>query len=171
MKTISVALAFVAVAGTLAAVEPAFAQSPGEGQARAVDARTSEAVEGWGGNPRYGIYRTRDGRYLTVSLLEKKFWDAFCRLHGREDLINPHETEADRLTTHAERILRDVTNSHRAMSADLRAAARNEPLVNGEERGEDEQGEPREAGARRRRPAAGRDNPFVDLEPPSWVEN
>ena len=35
---------------------------------------------------------------------------------------------AQLLTTHAERILRDVTNSHRAMTADLRAAARNEPL-------------------------------------------
>ena len=61
------------------------------------------AIEGWGGNPRYGIYRTRDGKYLTVSLLEKKFWDAFCRLHGRDELINPDETEADRLTSHGAR--------------------------------------------------------------------
>ena len=78
------------------------------------------------------------------------------------------------LTTHAERILRDVTNSHRAMSADLRAAARNEPLANGEDGGAaeaEETPEPRDPGARRRRPGAGRENPFVDLEPPSWVEN
>jgi hypothetical protein len=78
------------------------------------------------------------------------------------------------LTTHAERILRDVTNSHRAMSADLRAAARNEPLVNGDDRGQDEpeeMREPREAGGPRRRAGAGRENPFADLEPPSWVEN
>ncbi|GIK86726.1 MAG: CoA transferase [Betaproteobacteria bacterium] len=68
-----------------------------------VDPRQAGAVEGWGGNPRYGIYRTRDGRYLTVSLLEKTYWDAFCRLTGREDLINPHETQADRLTTHGGR--------------------------------------------------------------------
>lgn len=61
------------------------------------------AVEGWGGNPRYGIYRTRDGKYVTVSLLEKKFWDKFCRIVSREDLINDAETEADRLTTHGER--------------------------------------------------------------------
>ena len=74
------------------------------------------------------------------------------------------------LTTHAERILRDVTNSHRAMSADLRAAARNEPLAAAEngERGED--AEPREA-PRPRRSDTGGDNPFADLEPPSWVEN
>jgi hypothetical protein len=73
------------------------------------------------------------------------------------------------LTTHAERILRDVTNSHRAMSADLRAAARNEPLAPLEEREPAAEGEPRET------PRAGRassiDNPFADLEPPSWVEN
>ncbi|MBK7472270.1 MAG: CoA transferase [Betaproteobacteria bacterium] len=71
--------------------------------ARAIDPRQGDAIEGWGGNPRYGIYRTRDGRYVTVSLLEKKFWDAFCRLQGREDLINPDETEADRLTSHGAR--------------------------------------------------------------------
>ena len=62
------------------------------------------------------------------------------------------------LTTHAERILRDVTNSHRAMSADLRAAARNEPLVNGDDgRAPDEAAEPRrrrDAPAPPRAPAA-----------------
>ena len=78
------------------------------------------------------------------------------------------------LTTHAERILRDVTNSHRAMSADLRASSRNEPLVNGDEPEQsepEEMREPRESGGRQRRPGAGRENPFADLEPPSWVEN
>src|ERR671921_1347485 len=47
------------------------------------------------------------------------------------------------LTTHAERILRDVTNSHRAMSADLRAAARDESLPG---MAEDEPEEARESG-------------------------
>jgi crotonobetainyl-CoA:carnitine CoA-transferase CaiB-like acyl-CoA transferase len=65
-----------------------------------VDRAQTAELEGFGGNPRYGIYRTRDGKYVTVSLLEKKFWDAFCELQGRPDLINPHETEADRLTAH-----------------------------------------------------------------------
>jgi len=68
-----------------------------------VDPAQTGAVEGWGGNPRYGIYRTRDGKYITVSLLEKHFWDAFCRSQGREDLINPDETEFDRLSTHGAR--------------------------------------------------------------------
>ncbi|MBN8478301.1 MAG: CoA transferase [Burkholderiales bacterium] len=68
-----------------------------------VDPASAGAVEGWGGNPRYGIYRTRDAKYVTVSLLEKKYWDAFCRSQGREDLVNPDETPADRLSTHGER--------------------------------------------------------------------
>lgn len=74
------------------------------------------------------------------------------------------------LTTHAERILRDVTNSHRAMTADLRVASRNEPVAAADN---GEAGEPSETGeaARPRRRAAGGDNPFADLEPPSWVEN
>lgn len=59
-----------------------------------------QRVEGWGGNPRYGIYRTRDDRYMTVSLLERELWERFCGAFGREDLINPDETEGDRLTTH-----------------------------------------------------------------------
>jgi crotonobetainyl-CoA:carnitine CoA-transferase CaiB-like acyl-CoA transferase len=71
--------------------------------AERVDPGQVRQIEGFGGNPRYGIYRTRDGRYLTVSLLEKKFWDTFCRLQGRDDLINPDETEADRLSTHGAR--------------------------------------------------------------------
>jgi alpha-methylacyl-CoA racemase len=71
--------------------------------ARRADPSQTAEVEGWGGNPRYGIYRTRDGKYVTVSLLEKKFWDAFCELHGRADLVNPGETEADRLTGHGAR--------------------------------------------------------------------
>ena len=71
--------------------------------ARRADPSQTGEIEGWGGNPRYGIYRTRDGKYVTVSLLEKKFWDAFCELHGRADLVNPEETEADRLTGHGTR--------------------------------------------------------------------
>ena len=82
------------------------------------------------------------------------------------------------MTTHAERILRDVTNSHRAISAELRAAGRDdvsparptpaatadEPAPGGEKRATP--GAPRPARAR-----ASGDNPFADLEPPSWVES
>ena len=64
---------------------------------------TPSRVEGWGGNPRYGLYRTRDGRYMSVSLLEKELWRRFCEAFGREDLFNPDETAADRLTAHGPR--------------------------------------------------------------------
>ncbi|OGA77320.1 MAG: hypothetical protein A3G81_09400 [Betaproteobacteria bacterium RIFCSPLOWO2_12_FULL_65_14] len=96
-----------------------------------VDPANTGAVEGWGGNPRYGIYRTRDGKYLTVSLLERHYWNAFCRKYGREDLINPDETEADRLTTHGVRgvLYREflealfVTKDRDAWIEELHAAA------------------------------------------------
>jgi alpha-methylacyl-CoA racemase len=36
-----------------------------------------------GGVAMYGVYRTRDDRFLTVGALEPKFWEAFCRAIGR----------------------------------------------------------------------------------------
>ena len=35
-----------------------------------------------GGSPRYQIYRTADGGYLSAAPLEQRFWDVFCRLIG-----------------------------------------------------------------------------------------
>lgn len=43
-----------------------------------------------GGVPCYGLYRTRDGRYLAVGALESKFWDALCDAIGRPDLEKRH---------------------------------------------------------------------------------
>ncbi len=39
-----------------------------------------------GGWPCYGVYGTRDGRYMSLGALEPHFWAEFCRLVGREDL-------------------------------------------------------------------------------------
>lgn len=39
-----------------------------------------------GSFPNYAIYRTRDGRGLSVGALEAKFWAAFCAGIGRPDL-------------------------------------------------------------------------------------
>jgi len=36
-----------------------------------------------GGAACYGVYRTKDDRFLSVAPLEPKFWDAFCRAIGR----------------------------------------------------------------------------------------
>lgn len=39
-----------------------------------------------GGSPVYSLYRTQDGRALSVAALEPKFWSGFCRAVGRPDL-------------------------------------------------------------------------------------
>jgi crotonobetainyl-CoA:carnitine CoA-transferase CaiB-like acyl-CoA transferase len=40
-----------------------------------------------GGVPCYGVYPTRDGRWLAVGALEAKFWRALCSTIGRDDLV------------------------------------------------------------------------------------
>jgi len=56
------------------------------------------ALEVWGGNPRYSTYRTRDGKAVTVALLEARTWHRFCEFVGRADLIYD-ESLADRHST------------------------------------------------------------------------
>lgn len=41
-----------------------------------------------GANANYNIYATKDGRYLSVGCLEKKFWGNLCRVLGREELVD-----------------------------------------------------------------------------------
>jgi crotonobetainyl-CoA:carnitine CoA-transferase CaiB-like acyl-CoA transferase len=43
-----------------------------------------------GGVPCYGVYPTRDGRWLAVGALEAKFWRALCETIGRPDLVAGH---------------------------------------------------------------------------------
>ncbi|HKF71891.1 MAG TPA: CoA transferase [Stellaceae bacterium] len=38
-----------------------------------------------GGTARYHVYRTSDGRFITLGAVERKFWDAFCRAVGHDD--------------------------------------------------------------------------------------
>jgi len=40
-----------------------------------------------GGLACYGVYRARDGRYLTVGALEPRFWEALCGALGHPELI------------------------------------------------------------------------------------
>ena len=37
--------------------------------------------------PCYGLYKTSDGRYMSLGALESKFWKNFCMAVGREDLL------------------------------------------------------------------------------------
>ena len=53
-----------------------------------------------GGLACYDLYRTRDGRHLAVGALERKFWDRFCEVLGREDL-KPRHLPADAAVTQA----------------------------------------------------------------------
>ncbi|NGQ93595.1 CoA transferase [Brevibacillus sp. SYP-B805] len=38
----------------------------------------------------YYLYETRDGRFVSLAALEKKFWENFCKAVGREDWIGDH---------------------------------------------------------------------------------
>ena len=40
-----------------------------------------------GGTARYHVYRTADGKFLTLGAVEQKFWAAFCRAVGRDAWI------------------------------------------------------------------------------------
>lgn len=60
-------------------------------------------IEVWGTNPRYRTYATKDGRAVTVGLLEAKVWAKFCNAIGRPDLIVREEKLEDRLTSHGAR--------------------------------------------------------------------
>ena len=48
------------------------------------------------------MYPTRDGKAVTVCLLETRTWERFCKFIGRADLIY-EETHADRHTSHGDR--------------------------------------------------------------------
>ncbi len=43
-----------------------------------------------GGLACYRVYETADGRFLTVSALESKFWIRLCEVIGRADLVDRH---------------------------------------------------------------------------------
>ena len=44
-------------------------------------------TEGGGGYACFNVYRTADGRYLSLGCLEPQFWETFCRIIGRETFI------------------------------------------------------------------------------------
>lgn len=43
-----------------------------------------------GALPCYGVYETADGRYVALAALEPRFWEEFCHVVGREDLLEFH---------------------------------------------------------------------------------
>ena len=67
-------------------------------------------MEPWARNPRYNIYPTRDGKFVTVCLLEYRGWKRFCDYIGRSDLA-PEESWADRHSDHGDRARRSARRS------------------------------------------------------------
>ena len=47
-----------------------------------------------GAYPYYGVYETKDGKYITIGCVEPHFWENLCRLLGREDYI-PYQVSMD----------------------------------------------------------------------------
>ncbi len=43
-----------------------------------------------GAYPYYGVYETRDGKYLSIGCLEPWFWENLCRALGKEEYISYH---------------------------------------------------------------------------------
>jgi crotonobetainyl-CoA:carnitine CoA-transferase CaiB-like acyl-CoA transferase len=62
--------------------------------------------------PCYSIYGTSDGRYLALAALEKKFWDAFCAIVGREDLKALHYPLNEAQSAWVRGELRTLIGSH-----------------------------------------------------------
>ncbi|HMA32437.1 MAG TPA: CaiB/BaiF CoA-transferase family protein [Casimicrobiaceae bacterium] len=48
-----------------------------------------------GGVPCYGVYETKDARWLAVGALEVKFWRTLCATVGRDDLVGSQFATAD----------------------------------------------------------------------------
>jgi crotonobetainyl-CoA:carnitine CoA-transferase CaiB-like acyl-CoA transferase len=48
-----------------------------------------------GGLPCYSLYRTRDGRFMAVGALERKFWEALCDILGCPQLKGKHIVHGD----------------------------------------------------------------------------
>jgi len=71
--------------------------------ARLTGASGQPALEVWGSNPRYDTYLTKDGKSVTVALLEGRTWRHFCAHIGRPDLASPDEDWSQRHSNHGER--------------------------------------------------------------------
>jgi len=75
----------------------------GSAMARAAGFSGKPTMEVWGGNPRYAVYPTRDGKAVAVSLLELRYWRKFCEVIGRPELAAEHEDPSLRLSNHGTR--------------------------------------------------------------------
>jgi alpha-methylacyl-CoA racemase len=56
------------------------------------DGSTLSRGESWlhGAYPYYGVYETKDGKYITIGCIEPHFWENLCRLLGKEEYVQYH---------------------------------------------------------------------------------
>jgi alpha-methylacyl-CoA racemase len=57
-----------------------------------------------GGLPCYNVYRTRDGRFMAVGALERKFWETLCDVLGCPELKAKHLVYGDEARPVKERV-------------------------------------------------------------------
>ena len=66
----------------------------------------------FGDSAGYNIYETKDGKYITLGIREKWFWEKFCRLIGREDLIpymDPPPEKKDEVISELTKVFKEKT--------------------------------------------------------------
>ncbi|NLL19094.1 MAG: CoA transferase [Clostridia bacterium] len=62
-----------------------------------------------GGEICYNVYQTKDGKYMALGALEPKFWETFCRLVDREDLIKEQFSRNPSAKKEVEEVFRSKT--------------------------------------------------------------
>ena len=61
--------------------------------------------------PSYEIYKTKDGGYVSLAILEEKFWKNFCLAVGREDLIEKQHDSSTETKEEVANIFKSQTRS------------------------------------------------------------
>lgn len=74
---------------TVSLYDTAINTMPGVAAAYFGDGTVHQRGNNWltGTNPNYNIYRTADGKYMSVGCLEQKFWSNLCRALGKPEYI------------------------------------------------------------------------------------
>ncbi|MGA9225111.1 MAG: CaiB/BaiF CoA-transferase family protein, partial [Mesobacillus sp.] len=60
----------------------------------------------------YGLYETKDERYISLGALEPKFWNNFCQAVGREDWLPAHYSKPDETN----RVYREIVDLFKSKS-------------------------------------------------------
>jgi len=64
-----------------------------------------------GSVPCYNIYKTKDGKYITIGALEPKFWARLCHKLNRQDLIERQHEMNDNISNEVQKIFLSKTQA------------------------------------------------------------